>query len=268
MEVTHEQTGTLRAQTHGHEPIVLENHPADSRVKISTDGMVQTLSSRMGTGGGNTPIVLENHPMDSRMKIKEDGIFQTMGVRGGQEYEPHTLMVLVENRSEEYARTQNPILRLLSETYGAQAVEEWGIAILATLQQADVLQQGVYESSVQSKAQEGYKLDDSTLPCEELVAGWLLRDMRKQSECGCSPQGRKSTEQLNREFAEVMQKLSHKGSSSTKALFDMWSKGEGLGILQQTLHQIQEIRQSFNGEWKGGDLMDSVSAVVRRLTPL
>ena len=32
--------------------IVLENHPADSRVKICKDGIVQTLSSRMGTGGG------------------------------------------------------------------------------------------------------------------------------------------------------------------------------------------------------------------------
>lgn len=38
--------------------------------------------------------VLDNHPMDSRMKIKDDNVFQTMGVRGGQEYEPHTLMVL------------------------------------------------------------------------------------------------------------------------------------------------------------------------------
>lgn len=31
--------------------LVLENHPADSRVKVSEDGIVQTLSSRMGTGG-------------------------------------------------------------------------------------------------------------------------------------------------------------------------------------------------------------------------
>ena len=31
--------------------IVLENHPADSRVKICKDGIFQTLSSRMGTGG-------------------------------------------------------------------------------------------------------------------------------------------------------------------------------------------------------------------------
>jgi DNA (cytosine-5)-methyltransferase 1 len=31
--------------------IVIENHPADSRVKISEDNVIQTLSSRMGTGG-------------------------------------------------------------------------------------------------------------------------------------------------------------------------------------------------------------------------
>ena len=67
MEVTYGQTGTLRAQTHGHEPVVLENHP-----------------------------------MDSRIKIKEDGIFQTMGVRGGQEYEPHTLMVMEEQMDNDY----------------------------------------------------------------------------------------------------------------------------------------------------------------------
>ena len=30
----------------------IENHPADSRVRIAEDGIVQTLSSRMGTGGG------------------------------------------------------------------------------------------------------------------------------------------------------------------------------------------------------------------------
>lgn len=36
----------------------VENHPNDSRVKIDEDGIVQTLSSRMGTGGNNTPFVL------------------------------------------------------------------------------------------------------------------------------------------------------------------------------------------------------------------
>lgn len=45
--------------------ILLENHPADSRVKILDDNICQTLSSRMGTGGHQisisdyTAIVLE-----------------------------------------------------------------------------------------------------------------------------------------------------------------------------------------------------------------
>lgn len=39
--------------------LALENHPADSRVKLSEDGKVQTLTSRMGTGGGNVPMVMD-----------------------------------------------------------------------------------------------------------------------------------------------------------------------------------------------------------------
>lgn len=40
--------------------MVIENHPNDSRCKFSSDGMVQTLSGRMGTGGNNTPMVIES----------------------------------------------------------------------------------------------------------------------------------------------------------------------------------------------------------------
>lgn len=91
MSVSENVTGTLRAQEHGHPPItyelgvvsrlgrkgnenlsstlradmgdnqtavVYENHPADSRVKLCENGVVQTLSERMGTGGGNVPLVM------------------------------------------------------------------------------------------------------------------------------------------------------------------------------------------------------------------
>ncbi len=37
----------------------IENHPADSRVDIDKSGIVQCLTSRMGTGGGNIPLVME-----------------------------------------------------------------------------------------------------------------------------------------------------------------------------------------------------------------
>ena len=54
--------------------VIVENHPNDSRVKISEDGVVQTLSSRMGTGGGNVPMVMEakaveSHAQDARYKV-------------------------------------------------------------------------------------------------------------------------------------------------------------------------------------------------------
>ena len=38
--------------------IVLEANPTDSRLKIAPDGIVQTLKSRMGTGGGNVPLLM------------------------------------------------------------------------------------------------------------------------------------------------------------------------------------------------------------------
>ena len=51
--------GTLRAGALGAIAYAVENHPNDSRVNIDESGKVQTLTSRMGTGGGNVPLVME-----------------------------------------------------------------------------------------------------------------------------------------------------------------------------------------------------------------
>ena len=53
-----ETSPTLRA---GVRPAaaILENHPTDSRIRLSSDGTVQTLTSRMGTGGNNVPLLLK-----------------------------------------------------------------------------------------------------------------------------------------------------------------------------------------------------------------
>lgn len=54
----------LRAQSGDNQPaIALENHPADSRVKIAEDGIVQTLNARMGTGGGMFPSLCVRSPV-------------------------------------------------------------------------------------------------------------------------------------------------------------------------------------------------------------
>ena len=96
MEVSEDVAATPRAENHGHPPcilesagfctehssksrsigyeeetsptlragvvpaaVALESHPTDSRVKLSEDGNVQTLTSRMGTGGNNVPFVMK-----------------------------------------------------------------------------------------------------------------------------------------------------------------------------------------------------------------
>ena len=45
----------------------VENHPADSRVQINESGKCQTLTSRMGTGGGNVPLVLSQESDTARV---------------------------------------------------------------------------------------------------------------------------------------------------------------------------------------------------------
>lgn len=64
--------GTLRAGAQGAISYAVENHPNDSRVKIDESGTCQTLTSRMGTGGGNVPMVMEAFCKSGRGKFKGD----------------------------------------------------------------------------------------------------------------------------------------------------------------------------------------------------
>ena len=50
----------------------VENHPADSRVDIDESGTVQTLTGRMGTGGGNVPMVMELFVKSHRAQTADD----------------------------------------------------------------------------------------------------------------------------------------------------------------------------------------------------
>ena len=50
----------------------VENHPADSRVDIDESGKVQTLTSRMDTGGGNVPMVMECYSKSKRAQSATD----------------------------------------------------------------------------------------------------------------------------------------------------------------------------------------------------
>ena len=50
--------GTLRAQEHGHQPLVFENHGIDARY-TGPHKVAPTMSARYGTGGNNVPLVTQ-----------------------------------------------------------------------------------------------------------------------------------------------------------------------------------------------------------------
>ena len=61
--------------------LAIENHPADSRVKISEDNVVQTLSSRMGTGGGNVPMMIDTYSMQAIGEYKQSDVGSSLKER-------------------------------------------------------------------------------------------------------------------------------------------------------------------------------------------
>lgn len=56
IEYSENVSGTLRAQEHGHQPLVYENHGIDSRY-TGPHKVAPTMSARYGTGGNNVPLV-------------------------------------------------------------------------------------------------------------------------------------------------------------------------------------------------------------------
>lgn len=288
MNTSENQTGTLRAEEHGHQPVICIqgnvidradtvgcngrgwtedksftlntiDRPAvfDSQVyhgcKEFSDGICQTVNAQYGTGGNNQPLVV------ATMQGFGDYIeSDTASSCKQRDYKDATDQVCRTGEVNNGTAEGNKVLRLLWETYGKEEIFQWGSAILERIQSPEVLRQGMHEESISSETETWDKLDDSTLPRPEFVAEWILRDMRKQQECRCSSQRWESSEQFDREPSKAMSELSHESPSSAKEMFDLWRKGKGIGILQQTLYSIQKIRKS-----------PVLSRnFVRRLTPL
>ena len=62
MDCSEDVSGTLRAQKHGHQPLVYENHGIDARY-TGPHGVAPTMSARYGTGGNNVPLVERDTPV-------------------------------------------------------------------------------------------------------------------------------------------------------------------------------------------------------------
>ena len=84
MECSEDVTGTLRAQEHGHQPLVYENHGIDARY-TGPHKVAPTMSARYGTGGNNIPLVEQDAvSVFSRQRIdvfKDGEVVSTQSAR-------------------------------------------------------------------------------------------------------------------------------------------------------------------------------------------
>ena len=116
-----------------HIPVVcyaVENHPNDSRVRIDNNGIVQTLSSRMGTGGGNTPMVLIDVTAFDVYNFAETGdIGRTLSTSSGGLNEHIPVVAIKKDAKEEQTerKQRKYVLRRLTPTECArlQGFPDW-----------------------------------------------------------------------------------------------------------------------------------------------
>ena len=156
-----DKAGCLRAEEHGHQPIVcyapegnhcgayreddtsatlqtryhyggggdaalvIENHPDDSRVDFAKDNVVPTLIARMGTGGGNVPMILQEvgTSLFGRKVYDEYQAEEKAGTLVAMEYnrEPTNIAVSVGNGQLNQIGME-PIARPLDCMHDQQAI--------------------------------------------------------------------------------------------------------------------------------------------------
>lgn len=96
--------GDIKTGTHKTGTDDVECYDISDRRRVADKSEVSpTLTTKMGTGGNNVPIVLENHPQDSRVTIAEDGNVPTltsrMGTGGGGQCTTHPQPITLQIRS-------------------------------------------------------------------------------------------------------------------------------------------------------------------------
>lgn len=168
-----------------------------------------------------------------------------------------------DNDDKNKERNTFEVLSILREKIGEKKVAEWRFRILDTFQEKEILRQDVHEEIL------GFKQDSKEFERKEqseqckvesrvIDKQKELRDMSIGRKLGCTSQGQESLQQFVGEFAIIMQRLPHTNAQGEIMQY-LRQTTQGIGILQQTLHQIQEIWESIEDEKQ--------SFRIRKLTP-
>lgn len=197
--------------------------------------------------------------------LRTDGTVGTLTTDGSSP-KHNNRVIVVEGCNDGNAKERNTfeILCLLRKEIGEKAFAEWGIAIVAPFQQAEVLRQGVHEKSFSENREEQSDIQqrpyNSEIDKQVDYKRNCLPKMWDNAEFRCSPCGRGLYQQFREQFDCALQKLSYENPSPQEFMYSLWQASKGIRVLREALSEVQEIRGRIDAQWKK-------SVRIRRLTP-
>jgi DNA (cytosine-5)-methyltransferase 1 len=255
---------------------VNENDVSNALTTVQKDNVVLIRNVHGGFGESEPSVVQMNPSKESggQQPYKQHRIFHGDGLSPALDTEcgrPNYLFnynknIIFNGINIKYneQKSISETLWLLQEEIGKKEIESWGLRILETIREKEILQSGMHEKSIQGKTKKttkGFisKIQQSKGTKENAFI--IMRSLSKEKWERCSPYRRKSIKQCVRKLNESLQKLP---SENSQAKINLQSgkfqyRNEGVRILQQALYTIQEI-------WKSNDNEISNSYIIRRLT--
>ena len=235
----------------------IENHPAVRRVDIDDSGKVKTLTSRMGTGGGNVPMVMEPITLEPGIAAREgghiyEGVSGTIRANAGDNQMAVAHTVCIEGNGSRPSHKDDGFSE--SDTmYTLNTVDRHAVcynigSYHSNAWKSDNPNSGVYEA-------------DKSKTLDALQCGYP----------GCN-QGGMAVVQPMQTYQKVTGPLmanSHPGSYTGQDAFsDMLIAGYAAGGFGNYTEGVGTLRAS-GGDYGGGtETLVRCKHIVRRLTPL
>jgi len=154
------------------------------------------------------------------------------------------------------------LLRVLQDKIGEKTFAQWGLGILNSLQQTQILQQALYGLGIRPAPFSRSWVVYCTLSREKGNTAWLLQSLREAQCEGCASPGWEPSKQYAEQLGAYLSKLSQPGAQNQKFMRDLWETSERFGLLRQALSTIQEMGKSPNDKTQSA----SSPYAVRRLT--
>lgn len=161
------------------------------------------------------------------------------------------------------------LLRTLRQEAGEETFAKWGLGILDSLQQEEVLRQALHGISIRPATFSRSWVVCCALGFPVYGSGWLLQSLREAGCERCSSQGWEPSEQLAGELGAYLSELSRPGAQAARFMRDLWFASEGFGLLQQALLAVQEVGRPASrkgqsvlrgSEGRGAEIPEDVSS--------